>query len=178
MVEPAIRPQLRVMAGRANRRGETGRDVVRDGSTECCRALPGCLVAPIAIRVHRREGVIVAHVAVGAGHHFTRRRHLVCARQGPPRRAVVEGCRGPGDGTVACRAIRRRKGRSRGRVRRIIRLLPGRQMASRVPAVGRCNRQRVVIVDVARRAGRYFASGGHQLMRIRQREARRRVVKG
>ncbi len=70
-------------------------------------------MAPIAIRVRRREGVVVAHVAVGAGHHFTRRRHLVRTRQSPPRRVVVEGCGGPGDGAMACHAVRCRKGRSR-----------------------------------------------------------------
>ncbi len=101
------------MAGRANRRGETGRDVVRDGSTERCRALPSRLVTTVAIRVRRREGVIVAQVAVGAGHHFTRRRHLVRARQRPARGAVIKGCGGPGDGVVACRAVRCRKRRSR-----------------------------------------------------------------
>src|SRR2546430_16224256 len=35
--------------------------------------------------------------------------HLVRARQGPARRAVIEGRRGPGDGVVACRAVGRRK---------------------------------------------------------------------
>ena len=62
-------------------------------------------------------------------------------------------------------------------MRRIIGLLPGRQMASRVPAVGRGSRQRVVIVDVAVRAGRHFARRRH-LVRIGQRETRRRVVEG
>ena len=62
-------------------------------------------------------------------------------------------------------------------MRRIVGLLPGRQMASRVAAVGRCNRQRVVIVDVARRAGRRFPRRCH-LVRIRQRETRGRVVEG
>jgi hypothetical protein len=45
-------------------------------------------------------------VAVGAGHHFTGRRHLVRTRQGPARGAVVKGCGGPGDSVVASRAVR------------------------------------------------------------------------
>jgi len=135
-------------------------------------------VAAVAICVRRREGVVVPHVAVGAGHHFPRRRHLVRARQGPARGAVIEDRRVPGDGVMARRAVRCRKRRSGRRVRRIIGLLPGGQMAARIPAVRRSNRQRVVIVDVARRAGRYFASIGHQLVRIRQRETRRCMVEG
>lgn len=61
-------------------------------------------------------------------------------------------------------------------MRRIIRRLPSRQMASRVATIGRCNRQRVVIVLMAIRAGHDFSSR-RQLVRVRQRETRRRVVK-
>ncbi len=60
---------------------------------------------------------------------------------------------------------------------RIVGLLPGRQMASGVAAVGRSNGQRVVIVDVARRAGRSFPRGRH-LVSIRQWETRGRVIEG
>ncbi len=62
-------------------------------------------------------------------------------------------------------------------MRRIIRLLPGCQVASRVAAVGRRDGQRVVIVDVASRAGRRFPGRRH-LVRIRQRETGGRVVEG
>ena len=61
-------------------------------------------------------------------------------------------------------------------MRRIIRLLPGGQMASRVPAVGRRDRQSEIVVDVAIRAGHDFTGRGH-LVRIRQRETRRTVIK-
>ena len=101
------------MASGANRRWETGRDVVRDGSTERRCALPSRLVAAVAVRVRYRKGVVVPYVAVRAGHHLPCRRHLVRARQGPACRAVIEGRRGPGDRAMACRAIRRRKRRSR-----------------------------------------------------------------
>jgi len=62
-------------------------------------------------------------------------------------------------------------------VRWIIRLLPSGQMASGVAAVGRRNGQSVVVVDMARRAGRSFPCGRH-LVRIRQRKTRGRVVEG
>jgi len=113
VIELAIRPQQRVMASGANRRRETGRDVVRNGSTQRRRALPSRLMAAVAVRVRYRKGVVVPYVAVRAGHHLPCRRHLVRARQGPARRAVVEDRRGPGDGVVACRAVGRRKWRSR-----------------------------------------------------------------
>jgi len=94
------------VARRALRGREARRDVIRYHSTHRRRALPSDLVAAVAIRVRRREGVVVAHVAVGAGHDFTGRRHLVRARQRPARGAMVKGCGGPGDGVVASRAVR------------------------------------------------------------------------
>ena len=118
------------MACRANRRWKTCRDVIRYRPTQRRRALPSSLVAAVAVRVRRRERVVVPHVAVGAGHHFPCRRHLVRARQCPTGRAVIEGCRVPGNGVMARRAVRGRKRRSGRRVRRIIGLLPGRQVAA------------------------------------------------
>jgi len=61
-------------------------------------------------------------------------------------------------------------------VRRVVRCLPGRQVAAGVSAVGRRNRQRIVVVDVTLCAGRDFAHWGH-LVRIRQREAGGGVIK-
>ena len=100
------------MACGANRRWETGRDVVRYHSTERRRALPSRLMAAVAVRVRHRKGVVASYVAVRAGRHLSCRRHLVQARQGPTRGAVVEDRRGPGDRAMACRAVRRRKRRS------------------------------------------------------------------
>jgi len=70
-------------------------DVIRYYSTHRRGALPSSLVAAVAIRVRYREGVVVAHVAVGAGHDFTGRRHLVRTCQRPARGAVVKGCGSP-----------------------------------------------------------------------------------
>jgi hypothetical protein len=77
---------------------------------------------------------------------------------------------------VAGGTIGGRKGSACRRVRRIIRLLPGRQVAPGIPAVIRLNRQIVIVVDVAVRASVHFARGSH-LVRIRQRKTRGRVVK-
>jgi len=74
---------------------EAGRDVIRYHSTHRRGALPSSLVAAVAIRVRYREGIVVAHMAVGAGHDFTGRRHLVRTRQRPARGAVVKGCCSP-----------------------------------------------------------------------------------
>ena len=75
------------------------------------------------------------------------------SRQSEPRYAVVEGSGVPTLRAMACRAIRSRKSWPRRRVHWRCRLLPFGQMASGVPAVRRRNRQRIVVVDVARRAG-------------------------
>ena len=78
--------------------------------------------------------------------------------------------------TVAVRAIGCRKRRARGGVRRIIGLLPGRQVALRVAAIGRRNLQIVVVVDMAVRASIHFARGS-QLVRTRQRKPGGAVIK-
>ena len=76
---------------------------------------------------------------------------------------------------MARRTIRRRKRTARRRVRRIIRLLPRCQMASGISAVIRLNRQIVIAVDVAVRTSSHLPRG-RQLVRARQREARRAVI--
>ena len=63
--------------------------------------------------------------------------------------AMVKHCRRPTDRVVAGRAVRRCKGRAGGRMYGIVGLLPGVQMALRVSAIGRRNRQIVVVVDMA-----------------------------
>ena len=72
-----------------------------------------------------------------AGNAGRRGRRDVHAGQGKPRRSVIERCRRPtyrvmAYGTVRCRKLRTRRG-----VHRIIRLVPRRQMASGIPAIGR-----------------------------------------
>ena len=81
----------------------------------------------------------------------------------------------PIDRHVALQSITCLKRCSRCWVRRIVRGLPSRQMASRITAICRCNRQCVVIVFVAIRAGHDF-SRRSKMVRIRQRETCRRVI--
>jgi len=135
-------------------------------------------VAAVAIRVCCGEGVIVPHVAIGAGHNFARRLQLVRAGQRPAGCAVIEDRRVPRDGVMASGAIRGGERCSRGWVRRIVCRLPGGQVALRIPAVRRRDRQGVIVIDVAGRAGRYFAPVRDKLVRIRQRESCRCMIEG
>jgi hypothetical protein len=82
---------------------------------------------------------------------------------------VIERGRVPAFRRVAVRAIPCRKRRPRSRVHRIVRLLPGRQVATRIPAVGRRNIQTVVVVEVA-------GCARHIRMPVRQRKTKRRVI--
>lgn len=66
--------------------------------------------------------------------------------------AVVEGCRRPTNRRVAKRAIRGRERRPGGWMHRVRGCLPSGQMTLRVPAIGRRDRQIVVVVDMAERA--------------------------
>ena len=84
-----------------------------------------------------------------AGNARRRRRGHVRSRQSKPGQAVIETCGRPTYCAVAYRTIRCRKLRTRRRVYRIIRLLPGRQMASRIPAIVRRSRQSIVVIGVA-----------------------------
>ena len=73
------------------------------------------------------------------------------------------------------RAIRGHKCGTRRRVRRVIRLLPGRQVAARIAAVGRLDAETIVAAHVALRAGADLAGRRH-LMRIGQWETSRALI--
>ena len=90
VVKLSVRPQNRIMAGRAHGRGEARRNVIRNASAHGRRALPGGLVAAIAIGICRREVIVVPDVAVRAGDYLSCRGQLVRASQRPARRSVVE----------------------------------------------------------------------------------------
>jgi len=87
VVECRIRPQNRVVAGRTERCRKSRCNVVWHGAAKRRRAVPGRLVTPVAIRVRGGERIVVAHMAIRAGHHFACGCHLVRARQRPT------GCR-------------------------------------------------------------------------------------
>jgi hypothetical protein len=175
VIEFAVRPEQRVVAGRALRGREACRDVIRYRSTQCLGAHPSRLVASVAIRICGGEGVIVRNVAIRAGHHFSGWRKLVGARQRPSGGAVIEYRGSPGDRVMAGRTVRGRKWCSCGWVRWIIRGLPGRQVTLGISAVRRRNGKAVVVIDMARRAGHDFTRR-RELVRIRQRKARRGMV--
>ena len=117
-------------------------------------------MAPVAIR--RIQRVVVVDVAGGAGR---RRRRHVRSGQRKPGRAVIERRRRPAHRRVAGRAVGRGERRSGRGVHRIIGLLPGRQMALRISAIGRRDRQRVIVVDVAGGAGHVGMAIGQQEIR-------------
>ena len=108
--------------------------------------------------------VVIVDVAGSAGHVG------VAVRQQEPGGAVVERDIRPGRRIVAGGTERRRKGRSGLRMRRIICLLPGGQVATGVAAIVRPNLQVVIIVDVA-------GSTGHVGVAVGQQESSRAVIK-
>jgi hypothetical protein len=147
------------------RRRKSGRDVIWYCAADRYGAREGCLMAAITIRRIERE--IVTHVAGSAGR---RRRGHMRSGQRKARRAVVESCRVPTYRRVASGAVRCRERVSGRRVWGSIGLLPGRQMATGIATIGRCNGQTVVVIDMAQTAG-------HVSMPIRQRKAGRCMVK-
>ena len=133
-------------------------------------------MAAVAVRVRCGKGVVVAYVAIRAGHDFPGRLQLVRARKRPACRTVIkDGCI-PCDRVMACRAVGSREGCSGRGMHGIIRLLPRRQVASGIAAVCRRDGQVVIVVDVAGSAGWHFATVSHQRVRIRQWKAKRVVV--
>jgi hypothetical protein len=123
VIEDARSPSGNGMAGCTLRRGgrKSSRDMVGYVPTHRRGPLEIRLVAAIAIRGF--EKVVVAHMAGGAGRRC--RRHMRSG-QSKPSLAVIEtyGC--PTHCIVAHRTVRCRKLRTRRRVHRIIRLVPGR----------------------------------------------------
>jgi hypothetical protein len=82
---------------------------------------------------------------------------------------VIEDGRRPRNRIMATRAVAYRKCRARRRVHRIVRLLPGCQVASRISAVRGRDRQIVVVINVA-------GETGHIRMAIRQQESGGAVI--
>lgn len=70
MVKLSVRPKYGVVASRTHGRREARGNVVRHTSTDCRRAVPRRLVATVAIRVRRRQVVVIPYMAVRAGDYF------------------------------------------------------------------------------------------------------------
>ena len=175
VVKLPIGPKNRVVARRAHGGREARGNVVRYAPANGGRALPCGLVASIAIGVRSGQIVVVPRMAIRAGDYFAGRRQLVRAGQRPARNRVIERDVGPQRIVVAGRAICRRKRSSRRRMCGVIGLLPGGEVALRIAAIGRLDRQRGIVAHMALIAARHFPRGCN-LMRVRQREAGRGVV--
>jgi len=166
VVEFSVSPDRDGVACRASRRGgrESRLDVVRHGPAEGRRAVPCSEVATHAIgRVQR---VVVADVA---GRARRRRGRRMRAGQRKARDTVIERRGVPTPRRVASGAIRYRKCGSRRCVYGVICLLPRRQMASGIAAVGRRDLQVVVVADVA-------GNAGHVRVTVGQRKSCRVVI--
>ena len=126
--------------------------------TGVVRLLPGRQVALRVAAIGRRDrqGIVVVDVAQIAGHVG------MPVGQQETGRAVVECRCGPTSRGVACRAIRKRKGRPGRWVHGIRGLLPGCQVASRVPAIVQRGRQIVIVVDMAEGTGHVRVAMGQQ----------------
>ena len=111
------------------------------------RASPIGSVAAVAVGVGGSEIVIIVDVAEGAG------RGGMSAGEWEAGDTVIEGCGGPRGSVVALRAIGGSEWSARLRVRGVVGLLPGGEVAAGVAAVGGGNLKIVVVVDVATGTG-------------------------
>ena len=155
VVESAdIVPGNRVMAPRAvrNRKGGSQSRVDR-----VIGSLPGGEMAAgvAAIRGSNLKVVVAVDVATGARHAG------MAVGQRESSNGVIEGHVRPRRGVVALRAVRDGECRPDLRVRGIVGLLPGRQVATGVATIGRGNLQIVIVVDVATGA-RHVGVAGRQ----------------
>jgi len=109
---------------------KAGPDVEWTGSSSVAISSNGIRIP--ALRRRNRQSVIVVDMARSAGHVG------VPVGQQEARRAVIEDRRGPRKwGVMASRAVGHPESRARRGVHWISRLLPGRQVAARIPAVRR-----------------------------------------
>jgi hypothetical protein len=154
VIELAIGPGNRVVAGGAHRSGELRGHVIRNGTTDRGGTVPIRDVAAGVVAIRHCKAVIVADVALRTVGDRTRRRHLMIASQSPAGRSVIprssreRGCR-----RVALRAIRRGKHRTGVGMDGIVGFLPIAQVAAGICTVGRSNVEVVIVVDMAGSAG-------------------------
>lgn len=156
VIECGVEPACCGVAGIAGG-GETSSEMVGNEAAEGLRAVPVRLVAAVAGSVRGGEGIIVVHMAIGAGgdRGTGRGRHLMCASERPSGGAVVELAVGPGDRVVASGT--ERSGELRGDVigheaAESLRAVPIGSVAA--VAVGVSGGETVIIVDVTEGAGR------------------------
>jgi len=71
VIELSVGPQNRVVARRAHGSRKARGNVVRHAPAYCRRTVPGRLMAPVAVRVRRRQVVVISNVTIRAGNHFS-----------------------------------------------------------------------------------------------------------
>jgi len=138
VIEHAWLPSCCVVASGAKRSRESCGDVVGSPATQCGSAVPGRNVAAVAIGIGRGQIVVVVYVATGAG------RADVRAGKGETGGVVIKIGGAPAESSVAVGTISESEGGASCRVRRIIGLLPGGEMASGGAASCRSNLQIVI----------------------------------
>ena len=150
-----VGPRDRVVALRAICRAERRSS---RGVNRVVSLLPGGEVASRVPAVRRSDLqiVVVVYVALRTSH------RRVSVREREARDGVIERSGRPRRGVMALRAICGRERRSGARVRRVVGLLPGGEVAAGVPAVCRGDLQMIVIVDVALLAGNICVPGGQR----------------
>jgi hypothetical protein len=77
VVESGGAPDDGVVARGAERSGEASGNVIGNTAANCLRAIKVGGVAAVAIGIRRSQGIVSAHVALGAGGDLACRRHLV-----------------------------------------------------------------------------------------------------
>ena len=116
--------------------GKTGRNMIWNRTAECSRAIPCCSMATHAVcRVQR---IVIVDMAGSAG---SRCRGHVRPNERESCHAVIKRSGIPACGGMAIRTISHRKCGTGRRVHGVICLLPSRQMALRISAIGRRNVQ-------------------------------------
>jgi hypothetical protein len=160
------RSRVPAFGGVASRAIRQRKRRTRRGVHRIIGLLPGCKVASRISAGCRGnlQIVIIVDVAGGTG------KIRVTVGQKKAGKRVVKTGGVPANCCVAIRAVCHREHGSRTGMNRVVRLLPGGEVASGVAAIGGRNLQVVVVVDVARLAW-------HVGMAVRQREARGAVIK-
>jgi len=133
VIERRIGPIRRVVARGALGSWEARGNVIGHVAAQRLGLVPVGGVATVAIGIRRCEVVIIIGVAVGAW------RSGMHPGQRPTRYRVVEGAVSPQCCVVASGTLCHGERGSRCGVRRIVGLLPGGQVASRVSAIGGCD---------------------------------------
>jgi hypothetical protein len=170
VVKRSSSPSRNGVAGSALRRGgrETRGDVIRHIAANRLGAHEIVQVAIRGVAIGCLKGIRGG--AVVAGSTRRRRRGHVRSDQRKPGHTVIERGAGPTCRGMAIGAICHGKLSGGGSVRRRGGLLPGRQMALRIPAIRRFDLQREVAADMAQGAGHIGVTQG-------QVETKRAVVK-